>query len=132
MERTVPDGVVTGMARFLLRIEGAVLLAVSTYIYAEYGRSWLLFALLLLVPDIGMVGYLADTRVGSVTYNLLHTYLGPGVLLVIGVASDSSLTYSIAFVWFAHIGLDRALGYGLKYPDAFTHTHLGVIGRRER
>jgi hypothetical protein len=130
MERTVPHGVVTGMPQLLLRTEGAVLLTVSTYIYAEYGRSWLLFALLLLAPDIGMLGYLADTRVGAVTYNLLHTYLGPGILLVVGVAVDSSLTYSIAFIWFAHIGLDRALGYGLKYPDAFTHTHLGLIGRR--
>jgi hypothetical protein len=130
MERTVPHGVVTGMPQLLLRTEGAVLLAVSTYIYAEYGRSWLLFALLLLAPDIGMLGYLADTRVGAVTYNLLHTYLGPGILLVVGVAADSSLTYSIAFIWFAHIGLDRALGYGMKYPDAFTHTHLGLIGRR--
>ena len=88
--------------------------------------------MLILAPDIGMLGYLADTRVGAVTYNLVHTYLGPGVLLVVGVAVDSSLTYSIASIWLAHIGLDRALGYGLKYPDAFTHTHLGTIGRRER
>lgn len=132
MDRTVTHGVVTGTVRLLLRTEGAVLLAVSTYIYAEYGRSWILFAVLILAPDIGMLGYLADTRVGAVTYNLVHTYLGPGVLLVVGVAADSSLTYSIAFIWLAHIGLDRALGYGLKYPDAFTHTHLGTIGRRER
>ncbi len=132
MDRTVTHGVVTGTVRLLLRTEGAVLLAVSTYIYAEYGRSWILFAVLILAPDIGMLGYLADTRVGAVTYNLVHTYLGPGVLLVVGVAVDSSLTYSIALIWLAHIGLDRALGYGLKYPDAFTHTHLGTIGRRER
>jgi len=132
MERARIDGVVTGTVRLLLRSEGAVLLAVSTYVYGEYGRSWLLFAVLLLAPDIGMVGYLADTRVGAVAYNLLHTYLGPGILLIVGVAADSSLTYSIAFIWFAHIGLDRALGYGLKYPDAFGHTHLGTIGRRER
>ena len=132
MDRTVTHDVVTGTVRLLLRTEGAVLLAVSTYIYAEYGRSWILFAVLILAPDIGMLGYLADTRVGAVTYNLVHTYLGPGVLLVVGVAADSSLTYSIAFIWLAHIGLDRALGYGLKYPDAFTHTHLGTIGRRER
>jgi hypothetical protein len=130
MERTAPDGVVTGMPRTLLRTEGAVLLAVSTYIYGEYGRGWVLFAVLLLAPDVGMLGYLANTRVGATTYNLLHTYLGPGILLVAGVAADSSLMYSIGFIWFAHIGLDRALGYGLKYPDAFTHTHLGVIGRR--
>jgi hypothetical protein len=125
-----PDGVVTGLPRLLLRTEGAVLVAVSAFIYAEYGRSWILFAVLLLAPDIGMLGYLADTRVGAVTYNLMHTYLGPGILLVMSVAVDSPLTISIAFIWFAHIGFDRALGYGLKHTDAFGHTHLGFIGKR--
>lgn len=113
-----------------MRTEGAVLVAVSAFIYAEYGRSWILFAVLLLAPDIGMLGYLADTRVGAVTYNLMHTYLGPGILLVMSVAVDSPLTISIAFIWFAHIGFDRALGYGLKHTDAFGHTHLGFIGKR--
>lgn len=122
-------GVVTDLPRVLLRIEGVVLLAVSVFMYARYGEQWWLFALLLLAPDIGMLGYLADTRMGATTYNLLHTYLGPAILLVGGILAESPLTYSIAFVWFAHIGLDRALGYGLKYGDGFKHTHLGFIGR---
>jgi hypothetical protein len=77
-----------------------------------------------------MLGYVTNTRIGAVTYNLLHTYLGTGLLLIAGVGADGSLTYSIAFIWFAHIGLDRALGYGLKYADGFGHTHLGRIGKR--
>jgi hypothetical protein len=127
-EQRLEAGVVTDLPRVLLRVEGLVLLAVSLFMYERYGRSWWLFALLLLVPDVGMLGYLAGPRIGATTYNLVHTYLGPAVLLLVGVAVDSPLTYSIAFVWFAHIGLDRILGYGLKYPDGFKHTHLGVIG----
>lgn len=122
-------GVVTDLPRVLLRIEGIVLLAVSVFIYSRYGEEWWLFALVFLAPDIGMLGYLADTRVGAATYNLFHTYLGPAILLVGGIVAESPNTYSIAIVWFAHIGLDRALGYGLKYGDGFNHTHLGSIGR---
>lgn len=122
-------GVVTDLPRVLLRTEGIVLLAVSVFMYSRYGDEWWLFALVLLAPDIGMLGYLADTRVGAATYNLFHTYLGPAILLVGGIVAESPNTYSIAIVWFAHIGLDRALGYGLKYGDGFNHTHLGFIGR---
>lgn len=88
-----------------------------------------LLAVLLLAPGVGMLGYVANTRVGAITYNLMHTYLLPGALLVADIAADSPLTHSIAFIWFAHIGFDRALGYGLKYVDGFGHTHLGSIGK---
>ena len=131
VDKRADSGVVAGPPRILLRIEGAVLLAVSLFMYFRYGESWWLFALLLLTPDLGMLGYLADTRIGASTYNLFHTYLGPAVLLIVGIASDSPAVYSIAFIWFAHIGLDRALGYGLKYGDGFKHTHLGMIGHGE-
>ena len=118
--------------RVLLRIEGAVLFAVSVFLYVRYGASWWVFALLLFAPDVGMLGYLANTRIGATTYNLFHTYVFPAVLVISGVAADRPALYSIGLIWFAHIGLDRALGYGLKYGDAFTHTHLGTIGRAER
>jgi Domain of unknown function (DUF4260) len=131
-EKPVPSGVVRNSLRLFLRLEGAVLLGVSLFLYARYGQAWGLFALLLLAPDVGMLGYLADTRIGAMTYNLFHTYLGPGVLLVVGIAADSPATYSIAFIWFAHIGFDRVLGYGLKYGESFKHTHLGVIGGVEK
>jgi hypothetical protein len=86
-----------------------------------------LFVLLLLAPDLGMLGYFVDARIGGFTYNLFHTHLRPAVLLIVGIATDSAGVYSIAFIWFAHIGLDRALGYGLKYSDGFKNTHLGMI-----
>jgi hypothetical protein len=121
---------VTGFPLVLLRLEGAAVLAASLYLYAEFGRSWLLFALLLFVPDVGMLGYLVDTRIGAIAYDLFHTLVAPTVLLVAGVATDTITLTAVAIIWFAHIGLDRALGYGLKYADAFQHTHLGTIGRR--
>jgi len=114
----------------LLRLEGAAVLAASVYLYLDFGRSWLLFALLLFVPDVGMLGYLVDTRIGAIAYDAFHTLVGPTALLVVGVASDSTVLTAVAIIWFAHIGLDRALGYGLKYADGFHHTHLGTIGRR--
>ncbi len=106
-----------------------MLLALSVFAYARYGSSWWLFALLLLAPDVGALGYLAGSRIGAWSYNALHTYLGPAAVVAIGVVGGSAVVLSIGFIWFAHIGMDRALGYGLKYDDAFGHTHLGYIGR---
>jgi hypothetical protein len=111
----------------LLRLEGAALLTVAVFLYARSDASWLLFALLLLAPDIGMVGYLGGSRAGAVLYNLFHTSLLPAGLAVIGVVADSRAAVAVALIWLAHIGMDRALGYGLKYPTGFRDTHLGRV-----
>ena len=121
---------VTGLPRGLLRLEGAVLLGLSILLYARLDRSWWLFVLLLLAPDVGMLGYVRGTRVGAVAYNLFHTYAAPAALAAIGIVAEDHLLIALSLIWFAHIGLDRALGYGLKYPEGFEHTHLGRIGRR--
>ena len=88
--------------------------------------SWLLFAVLILAPDIGMIGYLRGTRIGAWSYNAFHSYVGP-VIALAGTLAFSRALVPLALIWAAHIALDRALGYGLKYPDAFAHTHLGVL-----
>ena len=111
-----------------LRSEGAVLLGLAVFLYARSEAGWLLFALLLLAPDISMAGYLRGPRLGAISYNLVHTYLGPAVLAVAGVLADSLTLKAIALVWFAHIGMDRLLGYGLKHSTGFKDTHLGRIG----
>jgi hypothetical protein len=100
----------------LLRIEGATLLALSVLLYGLNEGSWLLFVLLFLVPDISMLGYLADSRVGAASYNLFHTYAASGLLAALGLMTESPLVVSVALVWFAHIGFDRMVGFGLKYP----------------
>ncbi|MEM8533076.1 MAG: DUF4260 domain-containing protein [Chloroflexota bacterium] len=113
--------------RVLLRLEGLMLLTLSVYLYAQYGSGWLLFGLLLLVPDVSMVGYLVNPRVGAIIYNSFHTYVLPTILIVSGIVIGSSLMVSLALIWFAHIGMDRLLGYGLKYMSAFKHTHLDRV-----
>ncbi len=86
--------------------------------------SWLWFAVFFLVPDLFMLGYLKGRRVGAFVYNLAHTYIGPSLLLAVWLISPEVEVLRIATVWTAHIGLDRMLGYGLKYPTAFKDTHL--------
>jgi Domain of unknown function (DUF4260) len=113
----------------LLRLEGAVILSLAVFLYVRGDGGWLLFVLLVLVPDVGMVGYAAGPRAGAVTYNALHATIGPGALAVIGVVTESPGAVSVALVWFAHIGMDRLLGYGLKHTTGFRDTHLGRIGR---
>src|SRR5207245_197796 len=119
-----------GVPRALLRSEGVALLVVCVVLYARFGVAWWLFVALLLVPDIGMTGYVRSTLVGAATYNLVHTYALPAILVFGAILTTSALAWSIGLIWFAHLGMDRAMGYGLKYADAFQHTHLGVIGRR--
>ncbi len=111
----------------LLRVEGGVLLATGALFYWVNGGSWVLFALLILAPDISMLGYLFGTKVGAATYNLAHTYALPAGLAVFGVIAGSPLAVSVALVWFAHIGMDRLAGYGLKYTSGFRDTHLDRV-----
>lgn len=109
------------------RAEGAAVLAAALVAYAWLGASWLLFAGLLLLPDLGMLGYLAGPRVGAITYNLVHMYAGPAVAVLAGVAGVT-WALPVGVIWLAHIGMDRALGYGLKLPSGFKDTHMGRIG----
>lgn len=111
-----------------LRIEGLALFVAAVAAYLFFGGSWWLFFLLILVPDLSMVGYLAGPVIGAVAYNAMHTTIGPLGLLVLALWGGSDLAVQVAAIWLAHIGIDRALGYGLKYRSAFTETHLGRIG----
>jgi Domain of unknown function (DUF4260) len=111
----------------LLHLEGGTLLAASLILYAYTGGNWLIFALLILAPDLSALGYLAGNRAGAYTYNLFHTYLLPAILGIYGLLGSNPLALQIALIWFAHIGGDRLLGYGLKYPSAFKDTHLNRV-----
>jgi hypothetical protein len=116
--------------RIWLRLEGLAVLLAATLAYRLYTpESWLLFVGLFLLPDLSMLGYLAGPRVGAVLYNLVHTYVGPAILGALGVLWLGDRALAVALVWAAHIGLDRGLGYGLKYSTAFQETHLGRIGK---
>lgn len=112
----------------LQRIEGLILLISGIVLFSGTDHSWWWFAGLLLVPDVSMVGYLRDPGMGAALYNLVHSLIGPGVLVAWHLANGSSTALFLAAIWIAHIGMDRLFGYGLKYPDDFHHTHLGWIG----
>jgi hypothetical protein len=111
----------------LLRLEGAALFGLSLYGYHSLGASWLVFLALFLWPDLAMLGYLANVRVGAALYNLVHTEVFPLVLAGIAYSTHRSNWLAFALIWFAHIGWDRMLGYGLKYPTFFKDTHLQRI-----
>ena len=121
------SGAATGSVRLLLRLEGLAVAAVGAYLYARGGHSWGLFAALILVPDVSFAAYLAGAHVGAIGYNVVHSYVGPLLLGAVSLAAGWSP--AVAIIWAVHIGVDRLLGYGLKYPSAFRETHLGVIGR---
>jgi len=108
----------------LLRLEGAVVFALSLYFYRARGAPWWLFFALFLWPDLLMLGYLASVRLGANLYNLAHTYIFPLVLAAFAFHEGRTGLLSFAMIWIAHIGADRALGYGLKYPTFFRDTHL--------
>jgi hypothetical protein len=108
----------------LLRAEGFVVLTASFAAYHELRGSWLLFILLFFWPDLFMLGYLANVGLGASLYNLVHTYVGPLLLGAAAVFEQWPTTLLFALIWSAHIGFDRMLGYGLKYPTSFKDTHL--------
>jgi Domain of unknown function (DUF4260) len=108
----------------LLRLEGLAVFAGALALYADGDHGWLLFVVLALAPDLSMIGYLGGPALGAATYDVVHTYALPIALGVGGVLGGSELAIQLALIWLAHIGLDRMLGYGLKYPTGFRDTHL--------
>jgi hypothetical protein len=123
-------GAVAGAPLVLLRLEGAAALAGATLGYSALGGRWGMFALLFLLPDLAMLGYLAGRRVGAACYNAAHSYVGPALLAALGWAAGMHALPMVASIWAAHIGFDRMLGYGLKYGTSFGDTHLGRRGGR--
>lgn len=115
----------------ILRLEELVLFGFSIYLFSLLGYSWWAYPALLLLPDLSMLGYFVNTRIGAgaFTYNLAH-HKGLALLVyLIGVVLVSPAWQLAGVILFGHASLDRLLGYGLKYPDSFRHTHLGMIGK---
>ena len=112
----------------LLRIEGAALFGLSLYLYRSTGAGWGWFLLLLLWPDIAMLGYLANVKLGARLYNLTHFVAFPAALAGVSLITHRSGLLSFALIWVSHNEWDRTLGYGLKYPTFFKDTHLQRVG----
>jgi len=112
------------LPRALLHLEGAVVAAAAIALYFHLGYPWWLFLVLILAPDLSMLGYAAGPSVGRATYDVAHTYAVPIALAVLGVLADADIAAQVGLIWTAHIGVDRAIGYGLKYRTGFKDTHL--------
>ncbi|TGQ65009.1 MAG: DUF4260 family protein [Mesorhizobium sp.] len=113
----------------IIRLEWALVTVAAVVFYGSTGASWWLFGLLILAPDLSMLGYLRGPRVGAIAYNALHILIVPVLLLLAGHLSGHGGAVAVALIWIAHIAIDRALGYGLKLSSGFQDTHLGRIGR---
>jgi hypothetical protein len=127
----VYPGAVRGSVAVTLRLEGAVALTLAVLAYRATRAGWLMFAILFLAPDLSMIGYLINERVGAWIYNFGHSYLTPSAVALLGIALGTTILWPIALIWAAHIGFDRLVGYGLKYSEAFGATHLGWKGKRD-
>jgi hypothetical protein len=100
-----------------------------TALYAFLDSPWWLYAVLFFAPDLSFAGYLAGPKIGAWVYNAMHSTIVPMAMLTVGLGYAPPFVLSLASIWLAHIGFDRALGYGLKYGSGFGFTHLGRIGR---
>jgi hypothetical protein len=129
-ESAIEAGMVTAPVRNILRLEGLAAATLSAVLYARTGASWWLFAALWLTPDLSMVGYLYRPCWGARIYNAIHSYLAPATLALMALLLRSDALLPFALIWINHIGVDRLLGYGLKYSEGFKFTHLSKLGGR--
>lgn len=114
----------------LLKLEELAKFALAFILTLWLGFAWWMFFLWLLAPDLSMLGYLVNSKVGAWTYNFFHHQ---ALAIVIGLSGLYLANVELQFaglVLFGHSAMDRAFGYGLKYNDDFKHTHLGGIGKQ--
>ncbi|MDP3941041.1 MAG: DUF4260 domain-containing protein [bacterium] len=115
------------MVRKVLHLEGLAIFFAALYLYHLLSADWLIFLILLLTPDISMVGYIKNTRLGAVTYNIVHNYALGIIVSGIGLLVGNTFFTSLGLILLAHVGIDRFLGFGLKYPTHFKETHLQKV-----
>jgi hypothetical protein len=113
----------------ILRAEQVAIFAAGVVLWLANGGAPLLLIPALLLPDVSAVGYLRGPRIGSITYNAVHHLVLALTLLGLGWWLSVGWLILAGAVVLAHVGMDRALGYGLKLPTDFRDTHLGRIGR---
>ncbi|MCL4641935.1 MULTISPECIES: DUF4260 domain-containing protein [Olivibacter] len=114
----------------LLKLEELGQLLLSILLFSQLDYSWWVFPACLLLPDLSMLGYVINPRVGAALYNFFHHKLLAIVVLILAYWLDSQMLGLSGIILFGHSAMDRALGYGLKFNDDFKHTHLGWIGKK--
>jgi len=113
-----------------LKIEELAQFIFGIYLFSQIDYAWWWFPTLLLLPDLGIIGYAANARIGAITYNLFHSKTIAIGLILAGTFFLGDLYILMGVILFSHSSMDRIMGYGLKYPDSFNNTHLGKIGKQ--
>ena len=113
----------------LIKLEGLTIFILALVIYWQQSFGWTLFWSTVLLPDLALLGYLVNAKVGATAYNITHAKWLPSALAVVAIVASNALFSALALMWFVHIGVDRMLGYGQKYPEGLKVTHLGTIGQ---
>lgn len=113
----------------LLKLEELFMFALTIFLFSRMDFAWWWYPALLFTPDLSMIGYLINPKIGAVTYNSIHHKALGISLYVLGIMFASQPLQLAGLILFGHSSMDRVLSYGLKYSDSFQHTHLGMIGR---
>jgi len=114
----------------LLKGENLGLFLLSLLLFSQLDFAWWVYPVLILAPDLGMIGYLRSPRVGSFTYNLTHHKGLASLLYIAGMLYSVDALALAGVIMIGHSSIDRVFGYGLKFSDSFQHTHLGWMGRQ--
>ena len=123
---------VVNPVRVWLRLEAMAVFVGGLLVWIAMNGGWLKFVLGFLLPDLALLAYLIGPRAGAGVYNFTHSYLVPAALAIVGATLDDTLLLLAGALWTAHIGFDRMLGLGLKYPTGFADTHLGQLNGFKR
>lgn len=125
------QGTVNGIPKIILRVEGFLVLLAGVFTYKNFGFDWSVFFWCFFLPDISFVGYLFNSKIGAICYNLAHSYILPLILVLSNFVFNTQILLLISCIWICHIGFDRTLGFGLKYSQSFGYTHLGLLGKEK-
>ena len=112
-----------------LKLEELLMFTLGIYFFSLLNFDWWWFLVLILTPDIGMLGYLFNTKTGAISYNIFHHKGVAIIIYLLGVYLSIPLCQLIGIILFSHASMDRIFGYGLKYEKGFKYTHLGEIGK---
>lgn len=115
--------------KLTLKIEELSMFILGIFAFNQLDFSWWWFLVLLLTPDIGMLGYLINSKIGAITYNIFHHKGIAIIIYLLGIYLQNEIVQLTGIILFSHSAFDRVMGYGLKYSDGFKHTHLGNIGQ---
>jgi hypothetical protein len=115
----------------LIKLEEWAIFILCIFLFSKLNFAWWWFPALLFLPDIGFLGYVFGSKVGAFTYNLTHYRFVAALVALYAYTYGNDSWKLVAIILFAHISFDRAFGYGLKYPDSPSHTHLGWIGNEK-